>query len=309
MAQRIDWQFMQREYDSGKSHHDLIRDYGISKAGIAKAVKRGDFKSLSLKDSNQRRVRLKPNRQWTIQEKKAISIRVTQLFKDRPELHPNRKVANNRKKMTYPERLAYDWLTANKIAFIHNAKIDRYFVDFLVGRVAIEIDGERWHDPEYDSKRDAIIEASGIRIIRIKAVDIVHDRDNLILQQAINGHIDPEFVAGFVHRIEEQRKAKCLCTCGRPKWKSSDGCRKCRKGKPNIIWPSDIVEMVIKSSIGQVAIELDVSHRSVAKHLRVKFGYIPSADNNSFADWHAREKLNSDGSQRSHVAGPDNVLD
>lgn len=186
----INWKFIQKEYDSGKSYSDLIKEYGIANASLAKARVRGDFKPLSLSDAGKRRAILKPNKKMTDEERKLTSERMKELFKRRPELHPNRKVANNRQKMTYPERLAYDWLKKNNVDFIHNAKIGTYFVDFLIGKTAIEIDGERWHNKEYDDKRDLEIKSLGFDIIRIKALDIIKDKDNLLLQQAVNGKID-----------------------------------------------------------------------------------------------------------------------
>lgn len=223
----IDWILIQKEYDSGKSYRDLQKEFGISHATLIKAKIRGDFKPLSFIESNLRRGRLKPNRKMTDEERKAVSTRIIELFKRRPELHPNCKVANNRQVMTYPERLAYDWLKSNNIDFIHNAKIGKYFVDFLIGKTAIEIDGERWHSKDSDNKRDSEINSFGVTVLRIKAKDIIKDKDNLILKQAINGKIDQDFLNKFREQISESFKIKHFCKCGGQKDKDASVCLKC----------------------------------------------------------------------------------
>lgn len=50
--------------------------------------------------------------------------------------HPNRKLAGNRKKMTYPEQVAFDWLIEHKITFVHQKEFCfnemKRFVDFYI---------------------------------------------------------------------------------------------------------------------------------------------------------------------------------
>lgn len=88
------------------------------------------------------------------------------LHQENPETHPNRRVAGNRSKMTYPEKLVFDLLTEHKIDFLHNKKVDRYFPDFTIGKQIIEIDGETWHDAEADAIRDARLIELGYKVER-----------------------------------------------------------------------------------------------------------------------------------------------
>lgn len=254
----IDWPLIQREHDTGKSQRDLIAAYGISYSDIAKAKKNGDFKPLSRSAATARAAKLKPHRKLSLDERKVISDRMKKMFVDRPELHPNRKVANNRSKMSYPERLAYDYFQRSGVDFIHNAKIGSYYVDFLIGKIAIEIDGEYWHkDKTYDEKRDFFITSSGITIIRIKASDITKDTDNLLLQKATNGGIDPEFLKEFRNKQREALETKSRCVCGNTKFKHSMYCKRCADDKK--------VKFGDKEALTSKLAELDYNYRAVGR--------------------------------------------
>jgi very-short-patch-repair endonuclease len=119
---------------------------------------------------------------WTAEQKKAKSEWRKQYHIDHPEAHPNRKLAGNRSKMSYPEQVAYDWLTENKVNFEHNKKIGKFFPDFVVNdNVIIEIDGEHWHNEEKDSKKDSFFEEAGYTVIRIKAKEMIQKRLSQII--------------------------------------------------------------------------------------------------------------------------------
>jgi very-short-patch-repair endonuclease len=277
-----DWQFIQSEYDSGKSYRDLTVTYGISTATLNKGRKSGLFKTLSRSEANKRRAINKPSRKLTESERKAISERVKELFRRRPELHPNRKVANNRSKMSYPERLAFDWLTANNIQFVHNANIGSYYIDFLLGNLAIEIDGKYWHDLEYDARRDLHLSELGIKVVRIPAAAMVADKENEILLSVVTGNTDKSILENFLAKKREIH----YCICGKSKWKNARTCRSCRPGKPKIQWPADLLARISNSSMLKVAAELGVSQRGISKHLKSHFGYTAnSSDPDSFNKW------------------------
>ena len=123
--------------------------------------------------------------------RKEQSERKKKLYRDNPEAHPNRKLANNRTKMTYPEKLIFDLLTRLNVEFEHNKKILSFYPDFTINKLIIEIDGEKWHDPESDEKRDEKISALGYKIYRFKVgnkKDLI-DRVQkiLIIENVING--------------------------------------------------------------------------------------------------------------------------
>jgi very-short-patch-repair endonuclease len=113
---------------------------------------------------------------WTPEMRKAKSEWRKQLHLTNPEMHPNRKLANNRNKISYPERVAYNWMTSNDISFEHHKRIGQYFPDFVIGNLIIEIDGEYWHNEETDRKKDIFFNESGYEVIRIKAKDRIEDK-------------------------------------------------------------------------------------------------------------------------------------
>lgn len=113
---------------------------------------------------------------WTEEARHKRSEEKIQLFKEHPELHPNRRLASN-KTMSYPERVASDWLTAHGITYVYQYKTtfkdkSRY-VDFFLEdyKLYIEIDGEYWHSKyeEKDIAKDLFaLESQGIETLRIK---------------------------------------------------------------------------------------------------------------------------------------------
>lgn len=116
---------------------------------------------------------------WTEEQRAKRSEEKIQLFKDRPELHPNRLLASNkgRNGMTYPECLAADWLTAHNITYNFQYKTvfneNSRYVDFFLQdyKLYIEIDGEYWHTRrrETDMAKDLFaLESQGISTLRIK---------------------------------------------------------------------------------------------------------------------------------------------
>lgn len=101
-----------------------------------------------------------------------------ELHINNPESHPNRKLANNKLKMTYPELVAFNWFTDHNVSFEHQKKINSYFVDFCIDNVIIEIDGERWHPigNEKDKIRDEELTSLGYEVIRIRSKERIEDR-------------------------------------------------------------------------------------------------------------------------------------
>lgn len=120
---------------------------------------------------------------WTEERRKAKSSWKKELHRKHPELHPNRLLANNRNKMTYPEKVAYDYLVSKGIEFEHQKPIAGFFVDFCINSVIIEIDGEHWHPEgnDKDAHRDQILKNEGYTVYRIRSKEQIEDRIQNIL--------------------------------------------------------------------------------------------------------------------------------
>lgn len=117
-----------------------------------------------------------PNWAWTAERRQLKSNWKKQQHKENPGIHPNRLLAGNRNRWTYPEQIAAEWLDENEVSYQYNPKIGKYYPDFVVGNIIIEIDGERWHDSLRDSKRDAELVALGYTVHRIKSKEKIRER-------------------------------------------------------------------------------------------------------------------------------------
>jgi len=123
----------------------------------------------------------KAGRVWTQEEKDAKSAWRKQYHLDNPEAHPNRKLAGNRSKISYPERVAYDWLSKNNVEFEHQKKVGRYYPDFVIGNMIVEIDGQYWHNEEKDKKRDSFLQQNGYTVVRISTKEHIETRLSQLL--------------------------------------------------------------------------------------------------------------------------------
>jgi len=109
-----------------------------------------------------------------------------QLLKDRPELHPNFRLANNRIEMSYPEKLVFDKLTDLGILFEHQYRIGKYWTDFLLVHMntIVEVDGKYWHSSveqkKHDMERDKFIQSNGFNIVHIPAKNVLIELMKLV---------------------------------------------------------------------------------------------------------------------------------
>lgn len=180
-------QYCSKECKNANSHRNHERCCPLNKNRVYKNGMTGKAawnKGLTKEDPRVRKnaesvsksTKGRKGRSWTEEQKKAKSEWRKQYHKDHPEAHPNRRLANNRVKMSYPEKVAFDWLTENKIQFEHQKRVGKYYPDFIIGNTIIEIDGERWHDKEKDKIRDCFLSENGYTVVRIKAKELIEAR-------------------------------------------------------------------------------------------------------------------------------------
>ncbi len=115
---------------------------------------------------------------WSEEKRSQKSEEKKKLYLEFPEKHPNRKVAGNRNKMTYPEKIAFDWFVTHNIEFEHQKRIENKFADFCIGNLIIEIDGDYWHPigNERDKQKDEMYKVNGYDVVRIRASENIEDR-------------------------------------------------------------------------------------------------------------------------------------
>ena len=181
-----DWNEIQKSYDDGNSTRDLTKIFGVSHGSFQKARNRGDFNSYRTIKEAMVIARKKYPDSFKLSDitKKKISDFRIQYYKENPEMHPNRLLANNRNKWTYPERLAAEWFENNKIEFLYNKKILEYYPDFLIDNmIIIEIDGERWHSSDEAKKKDEIRDfeliKNGYTVYRIPSNNVIENLEKI----------------------------------------------------------------------------------------------------------------------------------
>jgi very-short-patch-repair endonuclease len=280
---RYNWNEIQRYYNDGHSFRDITAKYGVCSASIHAAKKRGEFVSRTSGESLKLFHQKNPTagkEQWTSERRKRQSEAKKKLYKEFPEKHPNRKLANNRSKMSYPEKRVYDWLKSENIAFEHQYHIDKYFVDFCIGTLVVEVDSEQFHkDTDYDIHRDAVIESYGFIVKRFPVKSILKFGPSIILDNSIsddiiNGYIElrKERICVVCDSIYYTRRKTCSDECKRklrtihpPSSKLSNACKQLPVTK------EELQELVNTTPMTQIGKQFNVSDNAIRKWCK-KYG-------------------------------------
>ena len=169
-----DWVAIQKFYDAGATFKELRDEFGIAVQSITKARKTGRFVARSRGDAQKlshERGRKPP---LTEETKSKISDRRKDFIKRNPDKVPY--VLNHYSKRVSPdEGYWFNVLTERDISFRREVPVGRYRLDFLIGSINLEIDGEQHYVDkriiESDSKRDAVLSEKGYTTIRIRSRD------------------------------------------------------------------------------------------------------------------------------------------
>lgn len=178
----LDWIKIQEFHDKGDSQRILIKKFSLNKRILRWGIVHNFFKPRSHKEAmkNASEYNRLLGGNWTPELREKARQRMIKRINEDINNHPNKKLAGNRNKMTFPEKLVFDYLTLLNIKFKNNKFIKPYWVDFLIGEsLVIEVDGERWHNKEKDKIRDITLTNSGYRVVRYKAKDILKYKNNL----------------------------------------------------------------------------------------------------------------------------------
>jgi very-short-patch-repair endonuclease len=90
-----------------------------------------------------------------------------------------------RQRPTDLERIVQSWLDAAGLSYARQVVEDRWIIDFVVGRTAIECDGHVWHTDgdwqgygrtERNMRKDAYLKALGYRVVRLSEKQIKNGR-------------------------------------------------------------------------------------------------------------------------------------
>jgi very-short-patch-repair endonuclease len=168
----LPWEDIQKEYDNNGTYRSIKEKFKLHPACLTWAKNNGFIKFRAHSESMKIAANLgrcKGASMWTDELKNDARKRMLKRIEEDPNNHPNRKLAGNRNKMSFPERVAFDYLKAKDIDFEHNKFISPYWVDFCIGKTIIEIDGKRWHDEERDKVRDKKLSELGYSVFRFDA--------------------------------------------------------------------------------------------------------------------------------------------
>lgn len=82
------------------------------------------------------------------------------------------------------ESIFYSLLTENNINFEFQKKIGKYYADFVINKLVVEVDGpHHWKNKNqvnYDLERDSYIEKQGYIILRVRLYTLVCNIDKII---------------------------------------------------------------------------------------------------------------------------------
>lgn len=88
-----------------------------------------------------------------------------------------------------PERRVRQALERMALIFIPQHRVGRYTIDFYLPllNLAVEVDGDYWHTPEKDAKKDRALSQANIQVIRLRFSDskkfVRSNVDALLLKQ------------------------------------------------------------------------------------------------------------------------------
>ena len=164
---RYDWSLIQKDHDEGMTWEQLRSKYGVAFATIAKAKERGDFVSRNMSQAQ----KLVPGRPLTEETKQKLSIARTKYLKENPDKVPY-KLNHYSKGQSYPESYFEKWLLKEEISYISEQQVSIYSIDFRIGDIALEIDGEQHYVDERIIKsnfyRDEYLKSLNIETIRVR---------------------------------------------------------------------------------------------------------------------------------------------
>ena len=176
----LPWKEIQKFYDDNGTYRSILKRFNLNPCCLDWAKHNNLLKFRTHRDAMKLGSQLKRMQGaniWTPSMREDARIRMLGRIESDPNNHPNRKLAGNRNKMSFPERIGFDYFTSIGLVFEHNKYIKPYWVDFLLGKnMIVEIDGARWHDKAKDEIRDKALNNMGYTVIRFQAKDVMKDK-------------------------------------------------------------------------------------------------------------------------------------
>lgn len=205
---------------------------------------------------------------------------------------------------SYAEKYFRTVLENNNIEFKQEFQVDKYSLDFLIGNVDLEIDGEQHYTTkkiiDSDIERTSFLTKLGLNVKRVRwswFMRLNHDEKikflndlTAFLQNQNNETIDFPIILEKTKKVKlENKKIKCFCSiCGKPIYDSnkkfcSYDCYFKFKSK-NIPSKEDLLEKIKEIGFNKIKLGLfyNVSDNAIKKWL-IKYN-IP-VNKNDFLIW------------------------
>ena len=90
---------------------------------------------------------------------------------------------------SYAERFFEQVLSNNHITYNREKKVGKYFLDFVIGQIDLEIDGKQHEYPkrrESDAERDRFLRSEGYFVYRIKWNEINSEDGKIMMRDKID---------------------------------------------------------------------------------------------------------------------------
>lgn len=165
---------IQQAHDAGATQRELCEKFGIHFHTLSKLKKSGLLTLRSMREAVRKTDKEKGRRKLSEETKKKISQARISYLKENPDMVPYR-LNHYSKGESYPEKYFREWLTNQGISFRQEYDLSVYRLDFLIGNIDLEIDGEQHSVDkrvvESDLRRDAFMAEKSIKVIRVKWSD------------------------------------------------------------------------------------------------------------------------------------------
>lgn len=168
---QIDWNLVQAYYDNDHTWAEVLVEFSLCNATVAKAVKAGKFKCRSKSEASILDYKRKPRTLSDETKSKISKGRLAYLLAN-PDKVPY-KLNHYSKGASYPERYFHTVLQGKGLMYERYKQVSIYNLDFAFPTmVDLEIDGEQHYcDTRIvtsNKRRDAYLSARGWKVVRVR---------------------------------------------------------------------------------------------------------------------------------------------
>lgn len=284
LRRKYDWKKIQEEYDKGFSLREVSEKFNVNMSTINRAKNRGEFNTRTKSEARILASKKKPQKHSQKTRDKISKARREYLRKN-PDKVPY-KLNHYTNGESYPEEYFRKWLKKEGIEFKQQFGVGLYSLDFLIGNIDLEIDGDQHYLDERiidsDKRRTIFLEGLGFTTYRIRWSEyrkMTKDekREYLIrLKRYLTNSQGKQPL--IVKKEKPQKKSKNTpkkklhpkdnCSCGKEKGVNSETCVECLGLKNRKVERPDketLKKIVWEKPSTKIAKQYGVSDRTIGK--------------------------------------------